>query len=67
MATVRNLGRPSDPIDVPYTSPNRTVSMPSVPFYCGEIVFDTGSNQTFVGLSVTPPEWAPFHYGYNLE
>jgi hypothetical protein len=69
MAIVKNLGNPGQPIDVPYTSPNRTnAGPPATANYAGEIVYDSTAKQCIVALGApATPYWAPWVYGWDAD
>jgi hypothetical protein len=68
MAIVQNLGNPG-PIDVPYTTPNRSnAGPPATARYAGEIVYDSTAKACIVALgNPAAPQWAPFVYGWHAE
>jgi hypothetical protein len=65
MAIVKNLARPSEAADVPYTTPNRAATIASTPLYAGEIIYDTALKLCYVALSVNPPMWGAYNYGWQ--
>ena len=67
MAIVKNLGRPSEPVDVPYTTPNRSnAGPPATAQYAGEIVYDSTAKACIVALgNPASPAWAPWSYGWH--
>jgi hypothetical protein len=67
MAIVQNLGNRSQPIDVPYTTPNRSTTTAVAPLYCGEIIYDTTLKECFVGLSINPIMWSKISYGIPIS
>lgn len=69
MAIVRNLGNPSQPIDPPYTTPNRSnAGPPATAQYAGEIVYDSTAKACIIaGGSPSAPTWAPFTNGFVLH
>lgn len=67
MAIVQNLGNRSQPIDVPYTTPNRQTTTAAIPLYCGEIIYDTTLKECFVGLSITAAVWSKISYGIPIS
>ena len=69
MAIVRNLARPSDPTDIPYTTPNRSnAGLPTTALYAGEIVYDSTAKQCMVALgNPAAPMWGQFTYGMDVD
>jgi len=72
MATVRNLSRPSEPVDRPYLTPNRKVAALDIPLYAGEIVLNSTDGNMYVAappingvLSAT--DWAKYAFGLGLN
>lgn len=69
MAIVANKANGSYPIDVPYTTPNRSnAGPPATANYAGEIVYDSTAKACIVALgNPTSPMWAPWTYGWHAE
>jgi len=69
MAIVKNLARPSEPVDVPLTTPNRSnAGPPATAMYAGEIVYDSTAKACIIALgSPAAPAWAPWTYGWRAE
>lgn len=69
MAIVRNLANPAYPIDVPYTTPNRSnAGIPATSNYAGEIVYDSTGKQCMVAFGpVAAPMWGQFTYGMDVD
>jgi len=69
MAIVRNLGNAAQPIDVPYTTPNRSnAGPPATSNYAGEIVYDSTAKANIVAMgSPASPSWAPWQYGWVAD
>ena len=72
MATVRNLGRPSEPVDPSYISPNRRVALPTLPLFNGEVILNTADSQMYVACTPVnamplPTDWAKYAYGLGLN
>ena len=69
MAIVRNLGNNAWPVDVSYTTPNRSnAGPPASSTYAGEIVFDSTAKTGIINVgSLAAPVWAPFNYGWQMQ
>jgi hypothetical protein len=62
MATVPDLARPSEPLDRPLSSPNRTVTASPLgaetPQYRGELVVSSADGTVYIALGTTNTSWA---------